>query len=68
MKSNKNDVIIMYEIIDKESHYIWMCDGLKNARKQLRYVRHNLGYPNAYLHAHRVNYDNIPTNRIGVIR
>ena len=44
---------MFYEVVSKQAQFIWGCSSLKHARKQLKYVKKELGYPDAYIHAYR---------------
>lgn len=44
---------MFYEVVSKQAEFIWGCSSLKHARRQLKYVKKELGYPDAFLHAYR---------------
>ena len=46
----------IYEIVSDEAQFIWGCENAKEAEEQLKYVKNELGYKDAFINIYEQSY------------
>lgn len=45
-----------YEVVSVKAEFIWDCDNESEAKRQLKYVKSELGYDDAYINIYEQTY------------